>query len=74
MLAGQPDGEPLPILFPTRLLHREIAMCHDTDGLVVVSAGSCDISKEPVEAWGYSESLQMSSREVDASIIGAFFG
>jgi hypothetical protein len=60
------------IVFPDRLIHREVARIHSASGTRVVSAGFCTIGDQ-VRAWGESESMKMKSRPEDAAILGADF-
>jgi len=56
------------IIFPDRIIHREVARIHRASGTRVVSAGFCVIG-EVVRAWGESESLNMKSRPQDTEIL-----
>ena len=60
------------IVFPDRIIHREVARIHSASGTRVVSAGFCQIG-DHVAAWGESESLRIKSRPEDSVILAADF-
>jgi len=67
------NDEEHAIVFPDKIIHKDVARIHSVSGVRVISAGFCTLN--PPSAWGESESLNgMSSRPEDASIIAADFG
>lgn len=67
------DGEHCAILFPNRVVHRDVASIHCVGKVYLVSAGFFTIDTEfDVRAWGASESLRgkfPSRGEEDADLI-----
>lgn len=61
------------IIFPVQLIHREVARIHRAGVTVLKSAGFVTFSDELV-TFGYSESLGMVARDIDAEIIKKDFG
>lgn len=66
------DEKESAIVFPDRIVHREVARIHSASGTRVVSAGFCQIVDQ-VAAWGESESLKIKSRPEDTAILRADF-
>lgn len=56
------------IIFPSELIHKDVARCHRAGRHAVIAAGFCEIFPN-VKAWGESESLGMKGRPEDAAII-----
>lgn len=61
------DDRETAIIFPSHIIHKDVARIHQATDVRVISAGFCFLN--PVEVWGESETLQMKHRPEDAQII-----
>lgn len=61
------------IIFPLHLIHREVARIHRAGVTVLKSAGFVEFSNTII-TFGFSESLAMKARDIDADIIKRDFG
>lgn len=66
------DDEEHAIVFPDKIIHKDVARIHRATDVRVVSAGFCCLTDLIV--WSKSESIGKEHRDADAAILRKDFG
>ena len=66
------DDKEHAIVFPDKVIHKDVARIHRATDVRVISAGFCCLTDLIV--WGESESHKMKHRDEDAAILRKDFG